>query len=299
MRVLFLDTFGESNIRLTADGVVIGNAPPLPPPDFPFDTILVGHVGGYASFSALKTLGKWGVTVGLMGMGGTALSTFVPWKRNDAPLRLAQMRAALDPRLRLLIARAFLIAKVGHEPPSSEDTIPKLRRWESAKAQEYWQSLGIQRRSGFYKTLNAKATTPINASINYAQGVLSVRCRTVIAKVGLDESVGFLHESTTDGEAFVHDVHELLRQEMDAVGIAYANEIGAKGFVHDNEWVYRFKTPALARGLAERVCASLNRTVHYHGQRVSLDGVLIRELRRLSEWFRQPKGPLAFNINRR
>ena len=113
MRALYLGGPGPVKIGLTKDGLTIGEATPTPPPEFEYDTVLIGNTKGYLSIPALKTLGKWKVSVGLMGRGGTPLSTFIPWARNDAPLRLAQMRASLDPVRSLVVAKAFVSATPG------------------------------------------------------------------------------------------------------------------------------------------------------------------------------------------
>lgn len=287
MRVLYLGAHGPTNIRLTKEGIQIGDASPTPPPEFEYDTILIGNTKGFVSFAALKVLGKWGVTVGLMGRGGTPLSTFVPWARNDAPLRLAQMKAVLDPILRPKVARAFVEAKTGQKVPKERKTVTQIRAFEAQQASDYWMRLGVVRPSGFYKTLNAKATTPRNACINYAQGVHAVKVRTILAKIGLDPAIGFLHNSFSDKDAFVYDAQELARPIVDKVALDFARTRPESSFNRDEDWVYSLKSDA-ARELAYRVGSALSREVPYHAMRVPVDGVVTRELRRLGEWVRSP-----------
>lgn len=293
MKILFLGDHGPTNIRSTKDGLVIGDAVPVPPPDFAYDTILIGNTKGFVSYAALKTLGKWGITVGLMGRGGTPLATFVPWSRNDAPLRLAQMRAALDEKRRFRVARAILEAKVGKSIPRGVRTVRALRGQEARIARMYWNGLGINRVSGYYKTLNAKATTPVNAAINYAQGVHAVLCRRIISLVGLDPSVGFLHNSTYDKDGFVYDWQEMARQVVDREAIGFARE-NPDSFLRDEDWVFRLKNDA-ARRLALRTGDALSRKVPYRGERVPIEGVLTQELRKLGTWLRKPTGSLSLH----
>lgn len=286
MKVLYLGEHGPTKIRLLKEGLAIGERAPVPPPEFDYDTVLIGNTKGFVSFPALKTLGRWGVTVGLMGRGGTPLSTFVPWTRNDAALRLAQMRASLDPRKRMLVARAFVSAKLGVKLSPTLDTLTKLRHYEAEAAMAYWAERGVARRSGFYRTLNARATTPTNAAVNYAQGVHSVVCRRAIAKVGLDPCVGFLHVSAHDKEAFVYDAQELARAQVDEVALRFVRE-RPQSFLRDDDWVYRLTNEG-ARELALRTCDALSREVPYRGMRVSVEGVLVRELRALGAWCVSP-----------
>jgi CRISPR/Cas system-associated endonuclease Cas1 len=292
MKALFLAGPVPQSIRLIRGRFQIADGPPVAPPDFEYDTIFIGCADGFVSYPALKALGRWGITIALMGWGGTPLSTFVPWRRNDAPLRLAQLRAALDTKVCLKVARALVEAKTGTSLPPNLDTVPRVRAAESVLARTYWEGLGVERRSGFYKTLNAKATTPTNAAINYAQGVLAVICRTAISKVGLDPAVGFLHNPAHDTDAFVYDWQEPFRSVADRVAIDYARD-HPDAFLRDDDWVYRFKYLA-ARALVAEVEAALNQTVRYDGERVSVDSLMVRELRRFGGWLRHPTSTLSF-----
>lgn len=292
MKVLYLGGPGPVNIRLTKDGIQIGDATPTPPPEFEYDTILVGNCKGFVSFPALKQLGKWGVSVGLMGQGGTALSTFVPWARNDAPLRLAQMRVAVDPALRVKAARAFVEAKVGKSAPKEIRSVDGLRYWEGKEAAPYWKALGINRISKFSYALNRRATNTVNAAINAAHGVECVRHRAIIAKIGLDPTVGFLHNALRDKEAFLYDSQELTRAVVDKAAIEWHRTAPESSFIRDDEWTYRLAGPAM-RELALKVGAAMSREVPYSGMRCPVDGVLARELRKFGAWCEKPSQVLS------
>jgi CRISPR/Cas system-associated endonuclease Cas1 len=296
MRALYLGGPGPVKIGLTKDGLTIGEATPTPPPEFEYDTVLIGNTKGYLSIPALKTLGKWKVSVGLMGRGGTPLSTFIPWARNDAPLRLAQMRASLDPVRSLVVAKAFVSAKTGRAVPPSIRTRAALIGYEGRVDTEYWAERGIHRVSGFSKTLNRKATVPVNAAINYAEGVWSVRCRSIIAEVGLDPAVPFLHTASRDKDGFSYDVQELGRDLVDGVALTYAKE-HPEAFVRDDWWVYRL-IPSAARDLALRTCDALSQKVRYQGERVTFDSQIKRELQRLGVWLRGSSRSFEFGITR-
>lgn len=291
MNVLYLGSHGPTNIRLLKDGLVIGDSEPIPPPEFDYDTILIGNTKGFVSYAALKCLGKWGITVALLGRSGVPFATFVPFHRKDAPLRLAQMKCALEPTRRLQVARAIVTAKTGKEPPSTARSPADLRMWEGVEAARYWSSLGINRRSGYLKSVNQKATTKTNAAINAAQGIHSVKVRGIISKVGLDPEVGFLHNSTTDKEAFALDAQEFARPIVDRVAIEFA-EAHPDAFLRDDWWVYRLTNDAM-RQLALRVGQALSREVRYEGERVTVENVITRELRALGVWFRAPRASLS------
>lgn len=291
MKVLYLGAAGPINIRLTKDGLQIGDGKPVPPPEFAqtCDTILIANTKGWTTYAALKCLGKWGVTVGLMGRGGTPLSTFVPWARHDAPLRLAQMRVALDPKLRLQAARAFVTAKVGEQPPATANTPYKLRSWEGVKSIEYWGKIGIERKSAFTTSMNRRATTTVNAAINAAHGVECVRERAIIAKVGLDVAVGMLHESHREKDSFLYDAQELTRSIVDKAAIDWHRSAPPSSFIRDDEWTYRLTNDAM-RLLALSTADALSRTVRFEGERVAVDAAATRDLRSFGEWCEHPRG---------
>ena len=294
MRTLYLGGPGPIKIGLCKEGLTIGDAEPTPPPEFEYDTILIGNTKGYVSIPALKSLGKWKVTVGLVGFGGIVLSTFVPWGRNDAPLRLAQMKASLDPARSLAVAKAFVEAKTGSPVPGSIRTRRALVGYEGRCDNELWERRGIRRLSGYSKAINKRATTPINAAINYAEGVWAVRCRALIAEVGLDPAVPFLHAPTADKDAFVFDVQELGRKVVDEVAISFARE-RPEAFGRDEWWVY-YVLSGSSQELARRVCEAVSQPVRYEGERVAFDAQIKRELRRLGTWLRGEGRRFHFSI---
>jgi CRISPR/Cas system-associated endonuclease Cas1 len=297
MRVLYLDGPGPQNIRLAKDGVELPDGSVRPPFDTGYDTIIVANTKGFVSYPALKALGKFGVTLALVGKGGTPLATFIPWNRNDAPLRIAQMRAHLDPKLRLTVARALVEAKTG-APLDNACTIEEVRQEESIRATEYWGRIGVSRRSGYYGWgLHRSATTPENAAINYALGILAIKVRVAIAKVGLDPSIPFLHDPTESKDAFVFDWQEPYRSVVDAAALRFLKTHGKASFIRDEEWVVRLTGPA-ARDLTSEVEGALSAKVRYGAMRVPIDALMVRELRKLGQWFERPRHRLrVFNPN--
>jgi CRISPR/Cas system-associated endonuclease Cas1 len=295
MRILYLDGPGPQNIRLTKDGVELPDGSVRPPFDTGYDTIIIANTKGFVSYPALKALGKFGVTLALVGKGGTPLATFIPWNRNDAPLRIAQMRAHLDPKLRLTVARALVEAKTG-APLDHARTIEEVRQEESVRATEYWRRIRVSRRSGYYGWgLHRNATTPENAAINYALGILAIKVRVAIAKVGLDPSVPFLHDPTESKDAFVFDWQEPFRSVVDAAALRFLKTHGKDSFIRDDDWVVRL-TGNAGHDLAREVEAALSVKVHYGGMRVPIDALMVRELRRLGQWFERPSARLRLVV---
>ena len=57
------------------------------------------------------------------------------------------------------------------------------------------------------------ASDPVNLALNYAYGVLEGECRRAINAVGLEPSIGFLHESSKyqTNESLVYDLQKPFR----------------------------------------------------------------------------------------
>ena len=75
------------------------------------------------------------------------------------------------------------------------------------------------------RTINRRATHPMNAILNYGYAVLESHVRMGIVSTGLDPTVGMMHMERKDRPAFVLDLMEPLRPAVDA---------GALRFVRSN-----------------------------------------------------------------
>jgi len=62
---------------------------------------------------------------------------------------------------------------------------------------------------------NYNASDEINALLNYGYAILESEIRKSINSVGLDYSIGFLHESTVSKSPLVYDIQELFRWLID------------------------------------------------------------------------------------
>jgi CRISPR/Cas system-associated endonuclease Cas1 len=201
------------------------------------------------------------------------------------------MRAHLDPKLRLTVARALVEAKTGAPLPHTR-TIEEVRQEESIRATEYRGRIGVSRRSGYYGWgLHRNATTPENAAINYALGILAIKARVAIAKVGLDPSIPFLHDPTESKDAFVFDWQEPFRSVVDAAALRFLKTRGRESFIRDDEWVVQLTGPA-SRDLSHDVEEALSVKVRYGGMRVPIDALMVRDLRKLGQWFEKPRPKL-------
>jgi len=125
------------------------------------------------------------------------------------------------------------------------------------------------------------ASDSVNLALNYAYGVLEGECRPAINTVGLEPSVGFLHEfsSYQTKQSLVYDLQEPFRWIAD-VAVDEAIELGVLDlpdfYFTGDDYRYRFETEAkrrFLRALRER----FNVGVRYNGRRLRWDTVIEQE----------------------
>jgi CRISP-associated protein Cas1 len=190
---------------------------------FPFDSIIVDHLGGFVTFPALRWLSTNGVSLTALDFNGSVLGSWLPDHPTNARDRLAQYAAFLDPARRVSVARFILEAKVGRPVPPIYRTIPDLLLYEGRQADAYWSALGIKRDY-------PHARDPVNACLNYAYGLLESRARLACHRAGLEPSVGFLHEAREQKESLIYDLQEPFRDTATKTALAVRKELNARDF---------------------------------------------------------------------
>jgi hypothetical protein len=269
---------------------------PLSPHALPESVLVAGNNYGSVSFQALRILAEQKVPLTIFGIAGRPIGTWLPAERLDGQLRLAQMRCHIDPVIRLQVARALVEAKCGETFPDCR-TISELRTAEGEAAIAWWQARGITRKSAFYDgTINAKATTPENAVFNVSFGWLYAQVRIAVRTVGLDPCVPFLHSPLPEKEGFVYDVTDVYRERIAETALRWYRGLDKserdRAVSRDpSTWVYRV-APDFMYWLAADLRASFDTYVPWGGYRVSVSALMVRELRRLGQWFEKPQAKL-------
>jgi CRISPR-associated protein Cas1 len=161
-------------------------------------------------------------------------------------LHLKQAAAVLDKRRRILIARAFVKARIANQREQLQrlnrrqklapvaDVIRQMRPFvhkvenaasvnelmglEGAVAARYWsaigQLLGPNPETPFVRSRPAK--DPINASINYLSAILERDTRSAAQTAGLHLGFAFLHGSRDRHDGLVFDLMEPFRAPLTA-----------------------------------------------------------------------------------
>jgi CRISPR-associated protein Cas1 len=216
MRPLLLTTYGSclktQDRKLVLWNQDSGERSEWSPSKFPYDSVVVENLGGLVTFPALRWLATNGVSLTALDFNGGVLASYLPESPANPRDRLAQLRAFDDPHARLGVARAILEAKLRKPVPSPLPTVNALLLYEAHEADRYWKELGIVRDY-------PDARDPTNSTLNYAFGLLESRARLAVHRLGLDPSIGFLHEPQNYKSAFVYDVMEPFRDSTVSIAL--------------------------------------------------------------------------------
>jgi len=186
-------------------------------------------------------------------------------------------------------------------PPRAEQlrllqakTVSQIRTVEGRVALRYWQAIQSiipecfdfqGRTTGSH---NSNATDPINLTLNYAYGVLEGYCRKAINTVGLEPSIGFLHEYSNyqTKQSLVYDLQEPFRWLAD-VTVLEAFESGVldlKDFYFlGNDYRYHIEQEAKRRFL-KLFQERFNVGVQYKGITCKWDTIILRKTQELSRY---------------
>jgi CRISPR-associated protein Cas1 len=143
------------------------------------------------------------------------------------------------------------------------------------------------------------ASDPVNLALNYAYGVLEGECRAAINTVGLEPSVGFLHEASgyQTKQSLVYDLQEPFRWIAD-VTVMEAFESGVLDlpdfYFTGDDYRYRFEPEAKERFL-DLLRERFNSAVGYKGRGLKWDTVIEQKTVELGRCLAGRTGSLDFS----
>jgi CRISPR-associated endonuclease Cas1 len=94
-----------------------------------------------------------------------------------------------------------------------QDVAARFPARDSKRLPEHWLRFGT--RSSLLNDSPRKATSPVNAILNYLYAVLEAEARIAIAKVGCDPGMGVIHSDRQSRDSFAFDLMEPVRPEVD------------------------------------------------------------------------------------
>jgi CRISPR-associated protein Cas1 len=282
------------------------------PRRFPYSSIIIDGHSGYVSLQAFHWLSRNKVPVFILDYDGSMISSILPPTPIKADLRAAQIKASEDSKAKFSIANAIVRAKVVRSLQvldwlaqrydiekqvrltkgeafrlGKASSVVDLRTVEGRVALRYWQAYAsvIPECFDFHGRMTAShqnnASDPVNLALNYAYGVLEGECRAAINTVGLEPSVGFLHETSNyqTKQSLVYDLEEPYRWIADVTAVE-AFESGVLDLPHfyftGDDYRYRFEPEAKERFL-DSLRERFNSGVTYKGRSLKWDTVIERK----------------------
>jgi len=143
---------------------------------------------------------------------------------------------------------------------------------------------------------NYNASDEINALLNYGYAILESEIRKVINGIGLDYSVGFLHEINQSRTSLVYDIQELFRWLIDVSVIQLLEEkkIKKSDFIITENYHTRLGED-VAKLLIEKINSNFNAKYNYkNGKNYSHQIILQDNLQQLSNFIVGKKKEFEF-----
>jgi CRISPR-associated protein Cas1 len=299
------------------------------PRRFPYSSIIIDGHSGYISLRGLHWLSANKIPVFVLNFDGSMMSSILPPMSVKADVRAGQFRVADDSEKKLRIAKALVQTKIArslqvldwlaechdiekelritkHEAATlnTAQNVPQVRSIEGNTARRYWEGVRkvIPDFAGRMMTKTNhenNASDPFNAALNYGYGLLEGECRKAINTIGLEPSVGFLHDFSDyqTKESLVYDLQEPFRWLVDVSTIqAFESKmLGPRDFYFTgDDYHYRFELEAKARFI-ELLRERFNSGVVYKDHRMKWDTVIQEKTSELARYFTGRSRSLDFS----
>jgi len=265
----------------------------------------------------------------ILNFDGSLISSILPPMPVKADLRAAQLEAYRDLQKRYKIAYELVKAKIqrtndvlrwlaerydiekqyrrvdaeSHALAKAEN-VNDIRIVEGRVAQYYWQAIQsiipetFCFQSRIIKSHQYNASDPVNLALNYAYGVLEGECRRAINIVGLEPSVGFLHEFSDyqTKQSLVYDLQEPYRWIGDVATIEAfeSGMLDMKDFYFmGDDYRYRVEVEAKRRFLG-LLKDRFNSGVRYEGKTWKWDTIILNKTQELARFLLGKSDTLDF-----
>ena len=177
---------------------------------------------------------------------------------------------------------------------SRAKTIKDIRIVEGRVALRYWQAIQsvVPETFDFQGRITKKhqynASDPVNLALNYAYGILEDECRRAINTVGLEPSIGFLHDFADyqTKQSLVYDLQEPFRWigEIATVQAFESGLLDMKDFYFmGDDYRYHIETEAKRKFLGF-LRDKFNSDVEYKGKMWKWDTVILNKMEELGRF---------------
>jgi len=140
------------------------------------------------------------------------------------------------------------------------------------------------------------ASDPINAYLNYGYAILESMVREDINTIGLDVSIGYLHEIAPSKHPLVYDLQELFRCVVDYSAIELLEtKLKKSDFITTENNHIRLK-PNTAKLLIEKIKNNFNQRYEFRKKQYALENIMFENIRELSRYLIENRKSLEFTI---
>jgi CRISPR-associated protein Cas1 len=184
----------------------------------------------------------------------------------------------------------------------------QLLMYEGKIALVYWNNLRLifnklypnfnfQGRRNKSYSWNMNASEEINALLNYGYAILESKNRKYINTIGLDLSVGFLHELAQSKTPLVYDLQELYRWIVDLSIIELLEEKKLKktDFIVTENYNIRLEEDT-AKMLIEKIQGNFNSKVSYKRKNYTYESIMLDNIQGLANFVIGKSDKLRFEI---
>ncbi len=295
-----------------------------------YDSIIIDGHSGYISLKAFHWLSQNKIPVYILNYDGNLTSTILPPTPVKADLKVAQIEASKDPKKSFTIACELVKGKIQRSRDvlkwlserydidkqlrkveaealklSKAQTVNQIQSVEGRVALQYWKAIQSVIPETFCftgrmtKTHQNNATDPVNLCLNYAYGVLEGEVRKAINSIGLEPSIGFLHEfsSSQTKQSLVYDLQEPFRWLCDLTTIeAFESGIvDMKDFYFmGDDYSYKIEVDSKKRFL-EFLKNKFNSPVEYKGKKWKWDTIILNKTQECARYFLGKSESIDFN----
>ena len=299
--------------------------------------ILDGHTGNI-TFESMRWLMKHNIHLTLLNWNGRLLGVTLPETPITGKLRVKQYQKYLDTKSRYAVAERMVKSKIESslnllqelssfyelDRKKIEKTIKKelqnyqktenpshqdLMAWEGRTAELYFKNLGtifaklapefqFSVRWSRKNRRNYNAADEVNALLNYGYAILESEIRRAINTVGLDYSIGFLHEIFRSRTPLVFDLQELFRWLIDYSVIQLLEEqaLTKSDFITTENYHIRLKETT-AKKLIEKIKLNFNRKAPYkHRKNHTYQNILFDNVQQLANFVYDNRKDIDFVV---
>jgi len=299
------------------------------PRKIPYDSIIIDGHSGYVSLQAFHWLSKNKIPVHILNFEGSPISSILPPMPVKADLRISQIEASKNPNIKFRIAYELVKAKLQRTHDvlqwlrdrydiekkiqkveketlafSKAKTVKDLRIVEGRVALRYWEVIRsvIPETFDFHGRITKKhqynAVDPVNLALNYAYGILEGECRKAINIIGLEPSVGFLHDFAgyQTKQSLVYDLQEPFRwlSETSTLEAFESGLLDLKDFYFlGDDYRYHIDFEAKHRFL-ELLKERFNSGVRYKGKSWKWDTIILKKTEEIGRFLLGKTGSVNF-----